>query len=82
MFPDESSVVNTKENKYFWSVVGTLQCYVRVIDSALLLTLSSIVTQHIKLTQKIMEKIWRLLKYVDTFPNIKLRYDVEHDPSH
>jgi hypothetical protein len=61
-----SPPLNKKETEYVQAVAGTLQYYVRAVDSTILPALSSLTTKQAKLMQKIIEKVKQLLDYCAT----------------
>ena len=71
---DGSPKLDARQTKYVQSVVGALLYYARAIDASILPALSSISTQQANPTEQVLKKVKRLLDYVSTYPDAKLRY--------
>jgi hypothetical protein len=57
----ESPLLNKEDTKHVQAVMGTLLYYARAVDSTILTALSSLATEQAKQTQKMMEKVKKLL---------------------
>ena len=73
--PDSSPLLDLPGKKFVQAVVGSLLYYGRAIDSTLLVALNEVAAHQAAPTQYIKNKCKRILDYVATFPNVKIRYN-------
>ena len=72
--PDESNLLDPAETKYIQSLIGTFLYYGRALDGTILPALNSISTQQAQPMEQTKKKHQRLLDYLNTYPNICLRF--------
>ena len=76
LLEDSSPELGSKETKWVQSVVSALLYYGRAIGATILPTLSSISisAQQVKPTVNVILNLNRLLDYVATFPNVRIKF--------
>ena len=72
--PDNTTPLQGKQVTYVQSVVGTFLYYGRAIDYAILPAINDISSEQSKPTKKTLQKIQRLMDYVNTHDNAFLRF--------
>ena len=72
--PDDSNLLDPVETKYIQSLIGTFLYYGRALDGTILPALNSIATQQAQPTEQTKKRCQRLLDYLNTYPNICLRF--------
>ena len=71
---DTTKLLGAKEKTEVQSVVGALLYYARAIDNTILTALNEIAAAQSAPTEKTRKACNRLLDYVATYPNVKLRF--------
>ena len=72
--PDLSPLLNAPNTTKVQSIVGSLLYYARAIDATLLPALNTIAASQAKPTETTLANCKRLLNYVATYPNVKVRF--------
>mmetsp|Transcript_2662 Transcript_2662/g.3772 ORF Transcript_2662/g.3772 Transcript_2662/m.3772 type:complete len:122 (-) Transcript_2662:86-451(-) len=79
---DNSPALDATNTKRVQEVLGTFLFYGRAIDSTILSTIGTIVTQQAKPTKKTMAAIAQLLNYLSSHPNAVVRFQASEMTLH
>jgi len=71
---DRTPKLDAKRKQQVQSIVGSLLYYGRAIDPSILPALNEISTEQTNPTENTMKKCKRLLDYMHTYPNARMRY--------
>ena len=72
--PDNTTTIDKNGKRRVQSIAGTFLYYTRAIDPTMIIALNEISTVQSAPTHKTLLKCNRLMDYVATYPNAKLRY--------
>lgn len=71
---DQTPLVSSQEVTRIQKIIGSLLFYARVVDSTLLVTLSSLAHQQAQATENTIKRVTQILDYCATLPSAKLRF--------